>query len=215
LGPAFAIESVIGSLEILAVCSSGIFPLAMANPTATFDTSLGQFKVEIFANEMPITAGNFMSLIRGKFYDGVHFHRVIKSFMLQGGCPNSKDPSSATAGRGGPDPNTDYTTADGRAMKRDGRGKIPDEHTAKISNEPMTLSMANSGPNSGGSQFFINTKHNAYLDWWRDDLGKSQHPVFGKVIAGQDVIAKIESTPTSTGDKPKTPVKINWAKMDG
>jgi len=134
--------------------------------------------------------------------------------MIQGGCPNSKDPNSSSAGRGGPDGGTAYTTADGRAMKRDGRGKIPDEHTAKISNEPMTLSMANAGPNSGGSQFFINCKHNAYLDWWRDDLGNSQHPVFGKVVGGEDVIRKIESTPTAPGDKPKTPVKINWAKMD-
>jgi len=188
--------------------------MSKPNPTATFDTTLGQFKVEIFENEMPITAGNFISLIKDKFYDGIHFHRVIARFMIQVGCPNSRnDPTNAGCGKGGPDPNSKYVV-NGAEKKRDGRGKIPDEHTQKLTNAPFTLSMANAGPNSGGSQFFINTKNNEYLDWWRDDLGESKHPVFGKIVGGQDIITKIENTPTAKGDRPVTPVKINWVKMD-
>ena len=92
---------------------------------------------------------------------------------------------------------------------RDGTGSIPDEHTHKISNEPGTLSMANAGPNSGGSQFFVNTVHNDFLDWWRDDLSPSQHPVFGKVTSGMDVVNKIGKMPTDPGDAPIKPVMMN------
>ena len=164
----------------------------MANPTAVFETSLGTFEAEILLAEMPITAGNFIALAKGGFYDGLHFHRVIKNFMIQFGCPHSKDPESPRAGTGGPP-----------------HGTIADEHleTAKFSNEPGTLSMANTGrPNSGGSQFFINTVHNHYLDWFSP--GPSKHPVFGRVTAGMDVVKRIETTPTVPGDRPKTPVKM-------
>src|SRR5687768_4097904 len=165
----------------------------MANPTATFDTSLGSFEVEFFLDKMPKTAGNFIKLAKSGFYDGLHFHRVIKGFMCHFGCPHSRDPNSARAGTGnGPD------------------GTIPDEHPAdaKFSNEPGTLSMANTGqPNSGSCQIFINTAHNHYLDWFT--AGNSKHPVFGKIISGMDVVQKIESTPTDGRDRPKTPVKMN------
>ena len=162
----------------------------MANPTATFDTSLGTFAAEIYLDKMPVTAKNFLDLAKGGFYDGLHFHRVIKNFMVQFGCPHSKDPASPRAGTGGPP-----------------HGTIKDEFTAKLSNEPLTLSMANTGQaNSGGSQFFINTVHNHYLDWFTP--GPSRHPVFGKVIEGQDVVKKIETTPTDGNDRPKTPVKV-------
>lgn len=164
----------------------------MANPTATCETSLGTFTVELYADKMPITAGNFVKLASSGFYDGLHFHRVIENFMIQFGCPHSKDPSSPRAGTGnGPD------------------GCIQDEHPPahKLSNEPGTLSMANTGrPNSGSCQFFINTVHNAYLDWFSP--GQSKHPVFGRVISGMDVINKIGSTPTGPGDRPRTPVKM-------
>ncbi len=165
----------------------------MPNPTALFETSLGSFRVEIFEDKMPITAKNFLDLATGGFYDGLHFHRVIKGFMCQFGCPHSKDPNSPRAGTGGPP-----------------HGTIPDEHpeNAKLSNEPGTLSMANTGrPNSGGSQFFLNTVHNAYLDWFSP--GPSKHPVFGRVIEGMDVVKKIESTPTGAGDRPITPVQVS------
>lgn len=164
----------------------------MANPTATFETSLGNFTVEVFADKMPITSKNFLDLAKSGFYDGLHFHRVINGFMIQFGCPHSKDPNSNRAGTGGPP-----------------HGNVQDEHPedAKLSNEPGTLSMANTGqPNSGGSQFFINTAHNDYLDWFT--AGPSKHPVFGKITEGMDVVTQIEKTPTSAGDRPVTPVQV-------
>lgn len=164
----------------------------MANPVATFDTTLGAFKAEIFLDKMPVTAKNFIDLAKSGFYDGLHFHRVIKNFMIQFGCPHSKDPQSNSCGTGGPP-----------------HGTIQDEHPEahKLSNEPGTLSMANTGrPNSGGSQFFINAAHNSYLDWFTP--GQSKHPVFGRVTGGMDVVKKIETTPTAAGDRPKTPVKV-------
>jgi cyclophilin family peptidyl-prolyl cis-trans isomerase len=164
----------------------------MANPTATCETTLGTFKIEIFLDKMPITAKNFIDLANDGFYDGLHFHRVINGFMCQFGCPFSRDPESPRAGTGGPP-----------------HGRIQDEHPedAKFSNEPGTLSMANTGqPNTGGSQFFINTVHNAYLDWFTP--GPSKHPVFGKVVDGMDVIKTIETTPTDGRDRPSTPVKM-------
>ncbi len=164
----------------------------MANPTALLETSLGNIKIELFADQMPITAGNFVKLAKSGFYDGLHFHRVIDNFMLQFGCPHSKDPKSSRAGTGdGPD------------------GTIKDEHpaNAKLSNEPGTLSMANTGaPNSGSSQFFVNTVHNDFLDFFTP--GASKHPVFGKVIEGMDVVNKIGKTKTDAGDRPVTPVKM-------
>ena len=163
----------------------------MANPTATFETSLGNFTAEIYSDKMPITANNFIELAKSGFYDGLHFHRVIDGFMIQFGCPHSRDPNSGQAGTGGPP-----------------GGCIPDEHPedAQLSNEPGTLSMANTGrPNSGGSQFFINTVHNSYLDWF--SAGASKHPVFGKVTDGLDVINKIEKAPTSA-DRPIEPIQV-------
>jgi cyclophilin family peptidyl-prolyl cis-trans isomerase len=165
----------------------------MANPTATFDTSLGSFEVELFLDKMPVTAGNFIELAKSGFYDGLHFHRVINGFMCQFGCPHSRDANSGRAGTG-----------------NSPKGTIADEHPpdAKISNEPGTLSMANTGsPNSGSCQFFINTVHNDRLDWFSP--GSSRHPVFAKVTSGMDVVQKIEKTPTDGRDRPKTPVKMN------
>ncbi|MBT8494326.1 MAG: peptidylprolyl isomerase [Deltaproteobacteria bacterium] len=164
----------------------------MANPTATLQTSLGNIEVELLMDKMPKTAGNFIELAKSGFYDGLHFHRVIDNFMIQFGCPHSKDPSSPRAGTGnGPN------------------GCIEDEHPpdAKISNEVGTLSMANTGrPNSGSCQFFINTKHNDFLDWFGP--GPSKHPVFGKVVGGMDVVQKIGTTATDPSDRPNTPIKM-------
>jgi cyclophilin family peptidyl-prolyl cis-trans isomerase len=171
----------------------------MANPTATFDTTLGPFTAEIYLDKMPVTSKNFLDLAKGGFYDGLHFHRVIKGFMIQFGCPFSKDPKSQRAGTGGPP-----------------HGTIADEHPPehKLSNEPLTLSMANTGrPNSGGSQFFINATHNHYLDWFTP--GNSRHPVFGKITQGADVVKKIETTPCDQGDRPTTPVRVNKISVAG
>jgi cyclophilin family peptidyl-prolyl cis-trans isomerase len=147
---------------------------------------------------MPKTAGNFIKLAKSGFYDGLHFHRIINGFMVQFGCPHSKDPNSPRAGTG---------NAPG--------GTIEDEHppSAKISNQPGTLSMANTGrPNSGSCQFFINTVDNARLDWFTP--GPSKHPVFGKVISGLDVLKKIETTPTNAQDRPNTPVQMIQIKVN-
>ena len=171
----------------------------MANPTATFDTTLGQFTAEIYLDKMPLTAKNFLDLAKSGFYDGIHFHRVIKNFMIQFGCPHAKDPNSPRAGTGGPPHGTI-------------KDEFPEQH--KLSNEPGTLSMANTGrPNSGGSQFFINTVHNHYLDWFTP--GNSRHPVFGKITSGLDVVKKIETTPTAPGDRPITPVRVNKITVAG
>ena len=164
----------------------------MDNPIATFETTLGTFQAELFTDVMPVTAGNFLKLAKDGFYDGLHFHRVINGFMLQFGCPHSADPSSQSAGTGGPP-----------------HGNIPDEHPRdlELSNEPGTLSMANTGrPNSGGSQFFINTVHNRYLDYFAP--GASKHPVFGKITSGMDIIKAIEATATNHRDAPLEPVQV-------
>lgn len=171
----------------------------MANPIARFDTSLGTFTAEIYLDKMPITAKNFLDLAKSGFYDGLHFHRVIPEFMVQFGCSYSKDPRSPRCGTGGSP-----------------KGNIKDEFPAdaKLSNEPMTLSMANTGePNSGGAQFFINTVHNDFLDWFTP--GPSKHPVFGKVTEGQDVVTKIEQSKTDANDRPVTPVKMNKVTVEG
>lgn len=177
----------------------------MANPVAIFDTSLGTFKAELFLDKMPITVNNFIRVARhadkdGRcFYDGLHFHRVIRSFMIQFGCEYSLDPASGRAGTG-----------------KSPFGNVQDEHPEahKLSNEPGTLSMANTGqPNSGGAQFFINTVHNHYLDFFTP--GRSKHPVFGKVIEGMDVVQKIETTATGAGDRPTTPIRMNSVRIEG
>lgn len=155
-------------------------------------TSEGNVTLDVFTDTMPITAGNFLELIDNGYYDGLHFHRVIKGFMIQGGCSISKDPNSPRCGTGGPG----FT--------------IKDEHpaNAQFTNDVGTLSMANTGqPNSGGGQFFINTNHNSFLDFW-DKSSPSQHPVFAKVVEGMDVIRNIEGSPTGRGDRPDTPIKI-------
>src|SRR5438128_11303165 len=102
----------------------------MANPTATLETSLGNIKVELFTDKMPITANNWLKLAESGFYDGLHFHRVINGFMLQFGCPHSKNPSDPRAGTGDAP-----------------HGPIKDEHPPahKLSNEVGTLSMPNTG----------------------------------------------------------------------
>ena len=156
-------------------------------------TSQGTLLIELDHAKAPNSCANFEQYARDGFFDGTIFHRVIANFMIQFGCPHSQDPASPRCGTGGPP-----------------HGTIDDEflENAKFSNEPGTLSMANTGrPNSGGSQFFINTAHNSYLDWFSG--GPSKHPVFGKIVDGMDVVTAIETTPTGPGDRPKEPVRVN------
>ena len=196
-------------------------------------SSKGDFKAELFMDKLPITCSNFADLantgathvaarashaawctdrtgcaLATGFYDGLSFHRVIRGFMCQFGCPNSANPQSPIAGTGGPPGNTQYTLPDGSVIQRDGGGNIPDELVGEISNEVGTISMANTGaPNSGGSQFFLNTKHNAFLDYF-DNSTPSKHPVFGKVVDGMDVVSAIEGVPTDGRDKPIDAVRV-------
>ncbi len=150
---------------------------------ATLHTSMGDITIEFNPSTTPNTVENFIKLAQSGFYDGTKFHRVIKGFMNQGGDPFSKDDSKvAEWGTGGPG----Y--------------KFNDELTAGNSNDVGTISMANAGPNTNGSQFFINAAPNNSLD--------TKHTVFGKVTAGLDVVMAINNTPTDSSDRPITPVVI-------
>jgi len=186
-------------------------------PIAIFETSLGTFEVELYVDQMPITASNFIDLVKEGFYNDLHFHRVVRDFVVQFGCPLSIDPKNKKAGSGGPKSKTEYEILGGpnkgTKLKRDNKGKILDEFTEKISNEPGTLSMANSGKvNTGGSQFFINLGHNSKLDWF-DTSTKDQHPVFGKVIKGFEVIEAMNKVEVNILDMPKEGIKVIKVKM--
>lgn len=162
---------------------------------AEFETSMGNFTIEFFNEKMPITVSNFLTLADSGYFDGTKFHRVIENFMIQGGDPLTKDDSPESLwGTGGP----------GYA--------IEDEHVSspELSNVVGTISMANSGPNSGGSQFFINVANNTFLDFDKEPLS-SKHPVFGKVISGMDVVEKISKVKTTMPgylDRPLEPIVI-------
>jgi peptidylprolyl isomerase len=143
---------------------------------ARFQTNQGEFVLDLFDKEMPVTAGNFIKLAEKGFYNGVIFHRVIKDFMIQGGDPTG-------TGTGGP----------GYVIK--------DEFTKNNRNDRGTISMANAGPNTGGSQFFINVVNNNYLD--------KKHPVFGKVSSGMEIVDKIANAKTDSQDRPLSRVIIN------
>lgn len=162
-----------------------------SNPVAEVVTSNGTFILELFEDTMPITAGNFIKLAEEGYYDGILFHRVIPGFMIQGGDPITKTAEVARYGTGGP----------GYA--------IPDEHVAgeHLSNVRGTISMANSGPNSGGSQFFINVANNTPLDFDKEPLS-SKHPVFGQIISGMEVVDAISTVATNERDLPVEPVVI-------
>jgi len=189
---------------------------AKPNPIAVLKTSMGTFKAELYLDQMPITASNFISLAQEGYYNGIHFHRVIPNFMAQFGCPNAKDPNSPKAGTGGPAGNTEFKNfKDGSTVKRNGGGSIPDELTVKLSNEPGTFSMANTGqPESGGSQFFINVKHNSFLDWF-DKSSPSAHPVFGKIVDNYDLIEKITKVQTNPRDNPVEPIMMESITIEG
>jgi len=164
---------------------------------AEFQTSLGNFTIKFFNDKMPITVSNFLTLADSGYFDGIKFHRVIENFMIQGGDPLTKDDSKmALWGTGGPG----YS--------------IEDEHVAdkELTNVIGTISMANSGPNSGGSQFFINVADNTFLDFDKEPLS-SKHPVFGKVVSGMDVVEKIAKVETGLGDRPTTPVVIKKVNL--
>ncbi|CAK9036788.1 unnamed protein product [Durusdinium trenchii] len=175
----------------------------MANPSATIETSEGTIVAEIYLDRAPVTASNFIDLARAKFFHQLHFHRVIPDFMIQSGCPFSKDPHNKSAGSGGPVDGNFQNLQTGATERRSNGGNIEDEHSSQDSNAPGTLSMANSGqPNTGGSQFFINVADNSFLDWFSP--GASKHTVFGRIISGFDVAVKISKVVTKD-DRPTKP----------
>lgn len=145
------------------------------NSVAIFETSKGNFRVELFEDKAPQTSKNFITLAEKGFYNGLIFHRVIADFMIQGGDPNGN-------GMGGPG----YT--------------IPDEFHPDLKHAEGVISMANAGPNTGGSQFFITLKPTPWLD--------NKHAVFGKVIEGMNVVQAIGKVKTGAQDKPVEPVVI-------
>jgi len=183
-----------------------------------FNTSMGTVTAELFLREMPLTASNFIDLANTGFYDGIHFHRVIPDFMAQFGCPLAKDPYSNRAGTGGPTPGSQFRNmATGAVVTRmddgQGGGTIQDEFTVKIGNERGTLSMANTGqPNTGGSQFFMNVVNNSSLDWF-DNSSPSQHPVFGVIVSGMEVVDAITRVP-ARDDAPITPIKMLSVRVE-
>ena len=147
-------------------------------------TNAGDITIRLYDDKAPKTVANFLELVDKKFYNGLHFHRVIKDFMLQAGCPHSKDPRSPKAGTGGPG------------------WKIKDEfHSSLRHDQPGLLSMANAGPNTGGSQFFLTTVATPWLD--------GKHAIFGEVTAGMDVVRNIEACKTGGGDRPAKPQRIS------
>jgi peptidylprolyl isomerase len=166
------------------------------NPIAVLNTNVGVIEIELFEDFMPITAGNFAKLIGEGFYDGVQFHRVIEGFMIQGGDPITKTDQVLRYGTGGPD----YS--------------IPDEHIQGeyLTNIRGTLSMANSGPNSGGSQFFINLADNTNLDFDKPPLS-SKHPVFGRVVSGMEVVDAIGQVETNPTNLPLESITIESATI--
>ncbi|ANE47882.1 peptidylprolyl isomerase [Paenibacillus swuensis] len=147
---------------------------------AEFHTSKGNFTIELFAKDAPVTVNNFIFLAKEKFYEGVTFHRIIQSFMIQGGDPTG-------TGGGGP----------GYAIK--------DELGSKHTYEPGTIAMANAGPNTGGSQFFICSGEDA-----ASLNSQPNYPIFGKVVEGMETINLIAATPVEQGSEatPSKPTEV-------
>ena len=177
----------IGGLVLTTGCSEAPNGApSMTTPTTVtqaklvrLETTMGNITIEL-RPDMPVTAGNFQKLVGQGYYDNTIFHRVIDQFMIQGGDPTG-------TGRGGPG----YT--------------IRDEFTANNRNLRGTIAMANAGPNTGGSQFFVNLVDNPHLN--------KAHPVFGKVVEGMDVMDRIGRVKTDRNDRPVQPVKIVRATL--
>ena len=166
---------------------SGHDDLIQEYQQATLKTNYGEITIEFYGDESPVTANNFLNLVKQGFYDKTSFHRVIKGFMIQGGDPNSRDKEISMHGRGGPD----Y--------------KFKDEiNHHKL--ERGSCAMANAGPNTNGSQFFIVTAKAAP---WLDGA----HTNFGRVVAGMDVVDKIEHVAVDANDHPLTDVVINTIEL--
>jgi peptidylprolyl isomerase len=169
------------------------------NRIAVMKTNKGVIEIELFEDQMPITTGNFVKLAEEGFYNSIKFHRVIDGFMIQAGDPNTKGDDVGSYGRGGPG----YTIQDEFV-----EGEL-------LTNVRGTISMANTGqPNSGGSQFFINTVDNTPLDFNKEPF-TSRHPVFGRVISGMDIVDTISAVAVTPGNNmPVEPVVIESVTIE-
>jgi peptidylprolyl isomerase len=149
------------------------------DPIVVLETNQGNIEIKLFSAVAPKTCENFLGLIAKKYYDGIIFHRVIKGFMLQGGDP----------------------TGTGRGGESVWGGKFEDEVTKAVTfDRKGLLAMANAGPGTNGSQFFITTAATPWLNM--------NHTIFGEVVSGYDVVEKIENTKTGPGDRPVETQKI-------
>ena len=161
----------------------------MVNKIVVFETSMGNFELELFCDKMPITTENFLYLVEEGCYTGMRFHRVIKDFMVQGGDPLSKNDKIRNRwGTGGTEP-------------------IQDEFVSGLSNTRGTISMANAGPQTGSSQFFLNVADNEYLDFDKKPFN-SKHPVFGKIVSGMEVVDEISEVRSDSMDRPKENITV-------
>lgn len=173
-------------------------PTNPGNPIAVINTTMGTIQVELYTDKAPITTANFIDLANSGYYNGVLFHRVIPNFMIQGGDPNGDGTGGHAAryheGYGNPnDPNS---------------WMIPDEFREDLSNVRGTISMANHGPNTGGSQFFINVVDNTYLDYNVPDQFNAQHAVFGRVVGGMDIVDSISKVDIDSNNKPNVNIVV-------
>jgi len=178
-------KSVIFIIAIVLILAIGAYKMTNNSNRVKLETNHGDIVINLY-NDMPITTGNFKKLVEEGFYNGILFHRIIDGFMIQGGDPLTKDPTKQTLwGTGGSENIQDEFT-----------------HAGGNKNNQYTISMANAGPNTGSSQFFINVNPNGnnFLD--------DKHPAFGKVIEGMDVVDKIAKVETGAQDRPVEEVKI-------
>lgn len=160
------------------------------NPIVIFETNYGNFEIELFKDKTPKTVENFINLVNKNFYDGIRFHRIIQNFMIQGGCPFSKDLNKKS----------EWGTGDAGYF-------IEDEFVYGLSNLRGTIAMANFGPNTNSSQFFINVVDNTYLDFNKKPKN-AKHTVFGRVIKGMEIVDKISKIKTDKNDIPLNDVII-------
>ncbi len=173
------------------VCCTAVFlsapVLAQSTPKVKFQTTMGEFVVEVYPDKAPKTVANFLQYVKDKHYDNTIFHRVIDNFMIQGGGFSTDMNQKAT------------------------RGPVPIEALNGLKNDVGTIAMARTNdPNSATAQFFVNVKNNDFLNAKGPSDG---YTVFGKVTSGMDTVLKIKLVPTGPGDVPQTPIIINSATL--
>ena len=192
---ALAAPALLAQAPAAVPATSPAAPAGPKNPVVVVKTSMGAFKVELFADKAPVTVANYLQYVKDKFYDGLIFHRVINGFMIQGGGFDAKLGLKAT------------------------RASIKNEAKTGVKNEIGTIAMARTAdPNSANSQFYVNVGNNQALDYRGDDARDIGYCAFGKVVDGMDVVNKIKAVPTGSQnglrDVPLTPVVIESIRLE-